>query len=101
MPDLGSIAASFPTALLLVQLLVGLAAAVDLVRTMVRRRFGLFVAGQVLMAAMLIPLGLDGLFLQSDIVGQVTYAIGMDPALVRPAQIGLIVVGAILWGLDR
>jgi hypothetical protein len=90
-----------PTLLLLVQLGVGLLAAGDLVRSLARRRVGLFTAGQVLTAVVLIALGADGLFLGTDLAGRIGYDLNLDPSWIRPGTIGLILAGALLWGLDR
>lgn len=90
-----------PTLLLVVQLGVGLLAAGDLARSALRRRVGLFTAGQVLTALVLVTLGADGLFLGQDVAGQIGYELNLDPGWIRPATIGLIVVGALLWSSER
>jgi hypothetical protein len=91
-----------PTLLLAVQLLVGVGTAVDLVRTVARRRrFGLSALGQALLALLLLALGIDGLFLGQDLVGQLVYATDLDPALARPALIVALVASAALAALDR
>jgi hypothetical protein len=90
-----------PTLLLVIQLGVGLLAAGDLVRSLARRRVGLFTVGQVLTAVVLIALGADGLFFGTDLVGRIGYELNLEPTWIRPGTIGLIVVGALLWGLDR
>ena len=91
---------SWPTLLLVVQLGVGLYALVELARSLVRRRLGWHVLGQLIMAALLLPLALDGLLFQADLVGWVGYALNLDPAWLRPGQIGLIAVGTLLWMLE-
>jgi hypothetical protein len=53
------------------------------------------------MALLLIPLALDGLALQLDIVGWLGHALALDPAWLRPGQIVLIAVGTLLWMLER
>ena len=92
---------SWPTLLLVVQLGVGLYAGYELVRSLLRRRVGLYVFGQLLMALMLIPLALDGLVFQTDLVGWLGYALDLDPGWLRPGQIGLIAVGTLLWMTER
>jgi hypothetical protein len=90
-----------PTVLLAVQLVVGLAAAADLTRSLVRRGIGISTIGQALLAVILLALGLDGLFLGQDVVGQVVYATDLDPTWARPLLIALLVAAAALWSLDR
>ena len=92
---------SWPTLLLVVQLGVGLYAAVELVRSLARRRLRWHVLGQLLMAGLLLPLALDGLVFQVDLVGWVGYALDLDPGWLRPGQIGLIALGTLLWMLER
>ena len=91
-----------PTLLLAIQLLVGAAMAVDLTRTIARRRrLGVSALGQALLALILLTLGVDGLFLGQDVVGQLVYATDLDPALARPALIVALVASAALAALDR
>jgi hypothetical protein len=90
-----------PTLLLLVQLGVGLLAVGDLARSLVRRRVGVFTVGQVLTAVVLVTLGADGLFFGQDVAGRIGYELDLDPGWIRPGTIGLIVLGALLWGSDR
>jgi hypothetical protein len=91
-----------PTLLLTIQLVVGAGTAVDLARTVARRRrFGLSALGQALLALILLALGVDGLFLGQDLVGQVVYATDLDPSLARPALIVALVTSAALAALDR
>lgn len=91
-----------PTVLLAVQLGVGLFAAFDLVRSLAQRRpLGLWTVGQAMLAVLLSALGVDGLFLGLDLVGQVVYALDIEPSWARPGLIGLIVVGAVLWSRER
>jgi hypothetical protein len=92
---------SWPTLLLVVQLGVGLYAAFELVRALSRRRLGWHVLGQLLMTLLLIPLALDGLALQLDMVGWLGHALALDPVWLRPGQIVLIAVGTLLWMLER
>jgi hypothetical protein len=92
---------SWPTLLLVVQLGVGLYAGYELVRSLLGRRVGPHVLGQLLMALMLIPLALDGLVFQADLVGWLGYALDLDPGWLRPGQIGLIAVGTLLWMTER
>jgi hypothetical protein len=92
---------SWPTLLLVVQLGVGLYAGYELGRSLLRRRLGPQVLGQLLMALMLIPLALDGLVFQADLVGWLGYALDLDPGWLRPGQIGLIAVGTLLWMTER
>lgn len=90
-----------PTMLLVLQLGVGLLATGDLARSILRRRFGLFTVGQVLTALLLVSFGADGLFLGADLAGRTGYELDLDPGWIRPGTIGLILVGVLLWGLDR
>ena len=90
-----------PTLLLVLQLGVGLLAIGDLARSLWQRQFGLFTVGQVLTATVLVALGLDGLFLGLDLAGWIGYELDLDPAWIRPGTIGLILLGALLWGSDR
>lgn len=92
---------SWPTLLLVVQLGVGLYALVELGRSALRRRFGPHVLGQLLMALLLVPLALDGLVFQADLVGWVGYTLGVEPDWLRPGQLGLIAVGTLLWMTER
>jgi hypothetical protein len=92
---------SWPTLLLVVQLGVGLYAACALAAALARRRLGWHILGQLVMALLLIPLALDGLALQLDIVGWLGHALALDPAWLRPGQIVLIAVGTLLWMLER
>lgn len=93
--------AGLPTLLLALQLGVGLVALGDLARSAWRRRVGLFTVGQVLTAAVLVTLGTDGLFVGQDVAGWIGYALDLDPEWIRPATIGLIVLGALLWSSER
>jgi hypothetical protein len=93
--------ASWPTLLLVVQLGVGAYAAFELARSIARRRLGWHVVGQALMTLLLVPLAVDGLFLQADVVGWLGYVLNLDPSWLRPGQIGLIAVGTVLWMLER
>ena len=90
-----------PSLLLALQLGVGLLAAGDLARSLVARRVGLFTVGQVLTAIVLTALGLDGLFLGFDVVGQVVYAVDFPPEWARVATIALILGSSFLWSRDR
>jgi hypothetical protein len=90
-----------PSVLLALQLGVGLVAAGDLARSLLRRRVGLFTVGQVLTAVILTALGVDGLFLGLDVVGQVVYALDFPPEWARLATIALILASAFLWSRDR
>jgi hypothetical protein len=91
----------WPTLLLLVQLGVGLYAAYELARSLIGRRLCPHVVGQLLMVLLLVPLALDGLFLQADIYGQVGYALNLDPSWMRPGQIALIAAATLLWMTER
>jgi hypothetical protein len=66
-----------------------------------RRRIGVSAVGQAVLALLLVTLGVDGLFLGQDVVGQVVYATDLDPALARPALIALLIASAALAALDR
>ena len=90
-----------PTLLLVVQLGVGLVAAADLIRSLLRRRFGLWTIGQALVALVLIALGADGLFFQTDLVGRLSFLTDLDPSWARPALVGLILAGTALWMTER
>jgi hypothetical protein len=91
-----------PTLLLAIQLLVGAGTAVDLARTVARRhRVGVSALGQAILALLLLTLGVDGLFLGLDVVGQLVYATDLDPSLARPALIAVLVGSAALASLDR
>jgi len=91
-----------PTLLLAIQLALGAGVAADLARTLARRRsIGVATIGQGLLALILVTLGVDGLFLGQDVVGQLVYATDLDPALARPALIAALVVSAALASLDR
>lgn len=90
-----------PTLLLIVQLGVGIMATVDLSRSVRARRWGLAIVGQAILAILLTTLGIDGLFIGSDIIGRITYDLNIDPAWIRPGTIGLILLGAVLWSFDR
>jgi hypothetical protein len=91
-----------PSLLLAIQLLVGAGMAVDLARTIARRRrIGVSALGQALLALILLTLGVDGLFLGQDVVGQLVYATNLDPTLARPALIAALVASATLAALDR
>jgi hypothetical protein len=92
---------SWPTLLLVVQLGVGLYAAFELLRSLARRRLGPHVLGQMLMALLLLPLALDGLVFQADLIGWLGYTLDLDPAWLRPGQLGLIAVGTLLWMTER
>jgi hypothetical protein len=65
------------------------------------RRFGVSALGQAVLALLLIALGVDGLFLGLDLVGQVVYATGLEPSLARPGLIALLVGSAALAALER
>jgi len=90
---------SWPTLLLALQLGVGLYAAFELARGLRRgrRRPRPYLLGPALLAVLLIPLALDGLWLQADLAGRLAYELDLDPSWVRPAQLGLIVLGTLLW----
>jgi hypothetical protein len=91
-----------PTLLLAVQLVVGAGTAVDLARTVARRRrVGVSALGQAILALLLLTLGVDGLFLGLDVVGQLVYATDLDPSLARPALIAVLLGSAALASLDR
>jgi hypothetical protein len=91
-----------PTLLLTIQLLVGAGTAVDLVRTIARRRrIGISALGQALLALILLTLGVDGLFLGQDVVGQLVYATNLDPGLAQPALVVALVASAALAALER
>jgi hypothetical protein len=90
-----------PTLLLALQLAVGAGAAVDLARTLARRRrVGLAEGGQALLALLLLTLGVDGLFLGLDVVGQVVYATDLAPWLARPTLIAALLGSAALAARD-
>ena len=74
---------------------------VDFIRSLATRNLGISTIGQFISAAVLISLGVDGLFLGRDIAGAIGYDANLDPGLIRPITIGLIVIGAILWSIDR
>jgi hypothetical protein len=90
---------SWPTLLLALQLGVGLYAALELVRGLRRggRRPGRHLLGPALLALLLVPLALDGLWLQADLAGRLAYELDLEPTWIRPAQLGLIVLGTLLW----
>jgi hypothetical protein len=79
---------SWPTLLLALQLGVGLYAAFELARGLLRGRPGRHLLGPALLAVLLIPLALDGLF---------AYQLDLEPSWIRPAQLGLIALGTVLW----
>jgi hypothetical protein len=92
---------SWPTLLLALQLGVGLYAAFELARGLRRRRRpGPHLLGPALLALVLVPLALDGLWLQADLAGRLAYELDLDPSLIRPAQLGLIALGTLLWMLE-
>src|SRR5262245_30593155 len=81
---------SWPTLLLALQLGVGLYAAFELARGLRRgRRPGPHLLGPALLALLLVPLALDGLWLQADLAGRLAYELDLEPSLIRPAQLGL------------
>jgi hypothetical protein len=90
---------SWPTLLLALQLGVGLYAAFELARGLLRGRGrpGRHLLGPALLAVLLIPLALDGLWLQADLAGLVAYQLDLEPSWIRPAQLGLIALGTVLW----
>lgn len=89
---------SWPTLLLALQLGVGLYAAFELLRGLRGgRRPGPHLLGPALLAVLLIPLALDGLWLQADLAGLVAYELDLEPSWIRPAQLGLIALGTLLW----
>ena len=90
-----------PTLLLVVQLVVGLVVAADLVRSLLRLAIGISTIGQIVLAILLIALSVDGLFLGFDFIGRVTYELSVDPAYVRPGTIAVIVAAALLWATEK
>ncbi|TAK22676.1 MAG: hypothetical protein EPO26_10435 [Chloroflexota bacterium] len=92
---------NLPTILLIVQLAVGVYAAIELVRAIHRKHVGLWTIGQVILSILLLTLAIDGLWFQTDVVGRLAYDLDIDAAWVRPGTIGVILVGTILWMFDR
>jgi hypothetical protein len=89
-----------PSVLLFVQLAVGLYAAVDQLRAFWRPWSWTATVGRVVLALVLIPLALDGLVFQTNLLGQILYLLDLDLNAARLALVALLLGGALLWSRE-
>ena len=85
---------------LLIQLAVGIYALVDQVRAFWRPWSWLGSIGRVVVIVALLPLSLDGLYFQTNLLGNILDTLSIDFGFGRIALFALLLVAAILWSRE-
>jgi hypothetical protein len=89
-----------PSLLLFVQLAVGLYAAVDQLRAFWRPWSWTATVGRCLLVLVLVPLALDGLVFQTNLLGQILYLLDLDLNGGRLVLVALLFGAALLWSRE-